>query len=130
MRVAALALAALAIGASATDSEDGKDWLSSLPTSSEAPERPIPQADFCEVPASKVGREVLQLISRASVALGASTAASFVGGTGHYSLRRIGNDLLISHQSLGRYETYTKPALVVNLPYVLRDVFVVVGSDE
>jgi hypothetical protein len=51
-------------------------------------------------------------------------------GTGAFSLKRLDDDLLILHQSLGRSTIYQKTALVVNLDYEPDQVFIRVKIAE
>jgi hypothetical protein len=51
-------------------------------------------------------------------------------GTGVYSVRRRGDDLLVEHSSLSRPSTYTKTALVVGLPFAPNHVYIIVSVDE
>ena len=51
-------------------------------------------------------------------------------GTGAFSLKRLDDDLLILHESLGHSTIYQKTALVVNLDYEPDQIFIRVGIDE
>ena len=51
-------------------------------------------------------------------------------GTGAFSLKRIGNDLLIVHRSLGHSIIYQKTALVVNLDYEPDQIYIRVTIAE
>ena len=47
------------------------------------------------------------------------------GGTGVYRVRQIGQSLVITHESIGEEAIYTKSALVVNLDFEPKEVYVV-----
>ena len=51
-------------------------------------------------------------------------------GTGSFSLKRLEDDLLITHESLGRSTIYQKTALVVNLDYEPDQIFIRVSIAE
>jgi hypothetical protein len=51
-------------------------------------------------------------------------------GTGRFQLERIGDDLFIHHQSLGRSTIHQKTALVVNLDFVPEQIFIRVSIAE
>jgi len=52
------------------------------------------------------------------------------GGTGEYRLKRIGEALLITHGSLGKRNVYNKSALIVNLDFEPKELFIVVLIDR
>lgn len=151
MRMAAVAFVLLTMALGASASEDAKAWLSSPVEMNEALGIPIPVEDSCEVPKAKRGTAVSLLNKQTHIALSHAAAKSLVAGcinmaegktpylvravyghlgTGKYFVRRVGNDLLVAHGSLGRYSTFTKSALVVNLPFAPAHVFIKVSIDE
>lgn len=52
------------------------------------------------------------------------------GGTGEYTLKRIGGALLVMHGSLGKRNVYNKSALIVNLDFEPEELFIVVSIDR
>jgi hypothetical protein len=131
-------------------SVDGKGWLALPPVDTTAVTL-IPKQDVCEVLASKMPMAVVTLDSTPVIPLDQIAAISYAGscaqsspgtsqylvravygqrGTGVYSVRRRGDDLLVEHSSLGRTFTYTKSALVVSLPFAPNHVYISVSIDE
>jgi hypothetical protein len=51
-------------------------------------------------------------------------------GTGSYGVLRRGNDIRVFHGSLGRTNACTKSALVVNLEFAPREVYVEISIAE
>lgn len=52
------------------------------------------------------------------------------GGTGEYIIKRIGEALLITHGSLGNRSVYNKSALIVNLDFELKELYIEVSIDR
>ncbi|TYC61244.1 hypothetical protein ETQ85_04070 [Zoogloea oleivorans] len=151
MKVPAAIFALLLMAFNASASEEGKSWLSAPAGMNEESGTPIPTEDSCEVPASKLTNALSQLAEKTLIALDPTTVKSLVGecikiaanktpylvravyghrGTGHYFVRRVGDDLLVAHGSLGRYTTYSKSALVVNLSFAPKSEFIMVVIDQ
>jgi hypothetical protein len=128
---------AVAVAASA-DLPDARSWLTPPLAVSVNAVTPIPDSDTCEVVASKLISALVALTKEQIVPLDAATASYYVGAcarpepgktfylvraiygqgaTGRFSALRLGDDLLIKHGSLARTETYTKTALVLDLPF-------------
>jgi hypothetical protein len=143
----------IALGCRAPKSldQEGRDWLTQGIEISPDSGVKVPDTDICEVPASKAKNAIFELTSRTYLALDETTSKFYVGDcikrvpgkkpylvravygykkTGGYLVRRMGNDLLVYHGSLGHSNTYTKSALVVNLPYTPSRVLIEVGIDE
>jgi hypothetical protein len=47
------------------------------------------------------------------------------GGSGAYRVRRVGQSLVVTHESIGEEATYSKSALIVNLDFEPKEVYVV-----
>jgi hypothetical protein len=98
----------------------------------------IPNTDIYEVTASKVDIALMELEQTSISKLSPELATWYTGhyytcpedkqpylvravyghaGTGAFSLKRLDDDLLIVHRSLGHSTIYQKTALVVNLDY-------------
>jgi hypothetical protein len=131
-------------------SSDGKDWLASPPAAGTETTL-IPRQDICEVIAAKTTMAIVALDSTPIIPLDQLGATSYAGacaqpspgsssylvravyghrGTGVYTVRRRGDDLLVEHSSLSRPSTYTKTALIVSLPFVPNHVYIIVSVDE
>ena len=151
MRNIAAALVVLTVSLNASASLQGKSWLSAPSEVTEESGIPLPVEDSCEVPLSKLPSALSKLQKATHIVLDPAKAKGFVGGcvkivegktpylvravyghrgTGRYSVRQLGNNLLVTHGSLGRYDTYTKSALVVNLSFKPRRVFIMAGIDQ
>lgn len=131
--------------------QGGEDWLAPVPevARSASPRYTLPQDSFREVFASKAGVAESDLVDRTFRHLDRSGVTSYVGnnfhckgkrlpylvraiygfgGTGGYSVRRMGSALLVSHISLGhRKPAPTKSALVVCLRFQPTMVYVSYG---
>ncbi len=112
----------------------------------------ISKDDFCEVVASFVDAAVeVYLADTDYLEIDESQVAGFTGGhfstepgkrsylvraafvhgmTGGYRLIRVGNSLVVLHESLGPNRDYTKSALVVNLDFELESVMPVAKTVE
>lgn len=111
----------------------------------------IPQTDIYEVTASKIAFAFMELEQASISKLSPEQAIWYTGhyytlpqgkqaylvravyghaGTGAFSLKRLDDDLLILHQSLGRSTIYQKTALVVNLDYEPDQLFIRVKIAE
>lgn len=136
----------------AADDQAGRAWLRPPPGNAYAEWVPLPETDVYEVVASK---EIVALIrdlpAKPFAALSEDTAKYFTGhyyragrgkkpfllravygqgGTGGYKVSRRGNDLLVSHRSLGHHTAYHKSALVVNLDFTPRRVYIEISMAE
>lgn len=47
------------------------------------------------------------------------------GGTGNYTVSRLGNNLLIEHSSLGQEIVYHKSALILNLEFEPKEIYII-----
>jgi len=111
----------------------------------------IPKSDIYEVTASKVNLAFIELEQTDISKLSPELAIWYTGhyytcpadkqpylvravyghaGTGAFSLKRLEDDLLIVHQSLGHSTIYQKTALVVNLDFEPDQVFIRVKIAE
>jgi hypothetical protein len=112
----------------------------------------ISEGDFCEVVASAVDAVVnVYLADRDYLEIDESQVAAYTGGhflkepgkrsyliraafvhgmTGGYRLIRIGNSLVVLHESLGPSRIYRKSALVVNLDFELESVMPLAKTTE
>jgi hypothetical protein len=130
-----------------------RSWLSPRPHAElSAKWEPLAATDVYEVTKSRFdGIEAVQLAKTDCVGLTADLAKIFAGsgytcpegkhpflirasygqaGTGHYDVSRHGNDLLISHISLGHRYACSRSALVVNLDFTPAKIYVEVSVDE
>ena len=111
----------------------------------------IPQTDIYEMTASKIGFAFMELEQTGIFKLSPELAVWYTGhyytcppgkqpylvravyghaGTGAFSLKRLEDDLLILHQSMGHSTIYQKTALVVNLDYEPVQIFIRVKIAE
>ena len=141
--------------AACTDStgQEGKEWINDpgYEWLQNKQATDIPPADIYEVTASKAAFALMELEETSLVELPPQRAAWFTGdyyarppdkqaylvravyghaGTGRFQLERIGDDLLIHHQSLGHSTIYQKTALVVNLDFEPEQIFIRVSIAE
>lgn len=137
----------------AADDQAGREWLRSPPKDNISGEWiGLPETDTYEVVASKEIVALIRDLADKDIApLSEVTAKYFTGhyyrgergmkpflvravyghgGTGGYTVSRRGNDLLIRHDSLGRSSAYHKSALVVNLDFAPRQVYIVASIAE
>jgi len=133
--------------------QDGAEWLREPDLEGVQNEQytDIPTTDIFEVTASKVSIAFMELEQTSISKLSPERATWYTGsyytcpagkqaylvravyghaGTGAFSLKRIEDDLLIVHQSLGRSTIYQKSALVVNLDYEPDQIFIRVRIAE
>jgi hypothetical protein len=111
----------------------------------------IPKTDIYEVTASKADIAFIELEQTSISKLSPELAIWYTGhyytspagkqpylvravyghaGTGAYSLKRLDDDLLIIHQSLGHSTIYQKSALVVNLDFEPDQIYIRVKIAE
>jgi hypothetical protein len=130
-----------------SEMQEGADWLREPDLGVIDNERypVIPNNDIYEVTASKIDLAFMELEQRSISKLSPELATWYTGhyytcpadkqpylvravyghaGTGAFSIKRLGNDLLIVHQSLGRSTIYQKSALVVNLDFEPDQVYI------
>ena len=111
----------------------------------------IPSTDIYEVTASKIDFALMDLEQTSIFKLSPELAMWYTGhyytcssdkqpylvravyghaGTGAYSLKRVSDDLLVIHQSLGHSTIYQKSALVVNLDFEPAQIYIRVNIAE
>lgn len=111
----------------------------------------IASTDIYEATASKAEIALMELEEKSIIKLSPELAKWYIGhtytcptgkqayliravyghaGTGTFSLKRIEDDLVVKHQSLGRSTIYQKTALVVNLDYEPDQIFIRVSIAE
>ena len=123
-----------------SEMQAGAEWLREPDAESIQNEKypDIPQTDIYEVVASKIAFALTELEQTSISKLSPELAIWYTGhyytmppgkqpylvravyghaGTGAFSLKRLENDLLVLHQSMGHSTIYQKTALVVNLDY-------------
>ena len=133
--------------------QEGEEWLNdpNLEDSQSGLSSEIPGTDVYEVTASKVDFAFMELQQESIVKLPSQRAIWFTGhyytcppgkeaylvravyghaGTGAFNLKRIDDDLLIVHQSLGHSTIYQKTALIVNLDFEPAQIFIRVKIAE
>lgn len=136
-----------------SEMQAGAEWLREPDLEVEQSEKylDIPQTDIYEVTASKIGFAFMELEQTSIFKLTPELAVWFTGhyytcppgkqpylvravyghaGTGAFSLKRLEDNLLILHQSMGHSTIYQKTALVVNLDYEPDQVFIRVKIAE
>jgi hypothetical protein len=134
-------------------SQAGAEWLREPDAEDAQSEKytDIPQTDIYEVTASKIAFAFMELEQTSIYKLSPELAIWYTGhyytnsagkqpylvravyghaGTGAFSLKRLGDDLLVVHQSLGHSTIYQKTALVVNLDFEPDQVFIRVKIAE
>jgi hypothetical protein len=131
----------------------GREWLRP-PSGTKSADGwiPVPATDVYEVVASKeIVAVIHDLTDERCVPLSEEQARYFTGhyyrkeggtrsflvmavygqgGTGEYTVSRRGDDLLVSHGSLGRHSAFHRSALVVNLDLQPQEVFVTASIDQ
>ena len=137
----------------AFSTENGKDWLNSPDIkdiySENYPE--IKPTDFYEVVPTKEGTAIYRLKNTNLQKITDELAIWYTGhyyqcengkqpylvravyghgGTGEYRLKRIEEALLITHGSLGKRNVYNKSALIVNLDFKPKELFIEVSIDR
>ncbi len=149
-----LLLVLLILGAcSDSTTQEGAEWLREPDSEGSGSEQytDIPMTDIYEVTASKVALAFTELEQASIVQLSPQSASWYTGhyytcppdkqaylvravyahaGTGAFNLKRLEDDLLIIHQSLGHSTIYQKSALVVNLDYTPEQLFIRVTIAE
>ena len=133
--------------------ENGKDWLHPTDVkyifSEKYPE--INPTDIYEVVPTKEGTGIYRLRNRNLQKITEELAEWYTGhyyqcengkqpyivravfghgGTGEYRLKRIGDALLIMHSSLGKRNAYYKSALIVNLEFEPKELYIEVSIDR
>ena len=133
--------------------ENGKDWLNPTDVkdiySEKYPE--INPTDIYEVVPTKEGTAIYRLRDRNLQKITEELAEWYTGhyyqcekgkhpylvravyghgGTGEYRLKRIGEALLIIHSSLGKRIVYNKSALIVNLDFQPRELYIELSIDR
>lgn len=129
--------------------QEGQGWLRA-PDSGKAHAN-ISNSDIYEVTASKVDLAIMELKERSFIKISPERAIFYTGhyyicpahkdpylvrsvyghaGTGAFTVKRFGNDLLIEHRSLGHSNIYRKSALVVNLDFQPEQLFIRVRIAE
>jgi len=133
-------------------SQTGIDWMSAETAGlSDDAGTPLPDKDSCEIPASKLNVALNTLAKQTHLKLNNDEAKYYIGhclpaepgktyylvravyghgGTGGYSVRRYGDNLIIFHGSLGHSNTFSKSALVVSLGFTPKRVIVKASIDE
>jgi len=133
--------------------KEGAEWLREpdLDIIQNAQFVEIPVSDIYEVTASKAAFALMELEQTRFTKLSPQQALWYTGpyydsspdkqaylvravyghaGTGAFSLKRLEDDLLIVHQSLGRSTIYQKTALVVNLDFEPGQIYIDVKIAE
>lgn len=133
--------------------QEGAEWLyePNIDNTGNAQYTDIPSNDIYEVAASKIDFAFMELAEISISKLTPQQAIWYTGhyhtcppgkqpylvravyghaGTGAFNLKRIEDDLLVVHQSLGRSTIYQKSALVVNLDYEPEQIFIRVRIAE
>ena len=136
-----------------SEMQAGAEWLREPDVEDAQSEKytDIPNTDIYEVTASKIDIAFRELEQISIVKLSPELAIWYTGhyytcpadkqpylvravyghaGTGAFSLKRLEDDLLILHQSMGHSTIYQKTALVVNLDYEPDQVFIRVKIAE
>jgi len=129
----------------------GAEWLREPDSEDFQNKTDIPTTDVYEVTASKANIAFRELEQTSISQLSPELAIWYTGhyytcppdkqpylvravyghaGTGAFSLKRLEDDLLILHQSLGHSTIYQKTALVVNLDFEPNQVFIRVKIAE
>jgi hypothetical protein len=133
--------------------ENGKDWINPADVkdiySEKYPE--INPTDVYEVVPTKEGIAIYRLRDRNFLKITEELAEWYTGhyyqcengkqpylvravyghgGTGEYVLKRIGEALLIIHGSLGKRDVYNESALVVNLDFEPKELYIDVSIDR
>jgi hypothetical protein len=131
----------------AADDPTGEAWVRRPPGNFEWNEwKELPKTDFYEVAVSRAGLAFSrELAEKPIMLIEPDTARDFTGpgyacppgkkpwlvravfghgGTGHYTISRRGNELLIHHTSLGRTSPTNKSAIIVNLDFTPTAVYV------
>jgi hypothetical protein len=140
------------VACTAATPQSGKAWLNAPPANLDTKSAlPIGSADIYEVVASKAPWALDLLKDKSSAPLTAESAPTFAGShyvasagmspylvravygngaTGAYQVSRLGNDLVILHQSMGHSTPANASALVLNLDFAPQHIYTVVRVVE
>jgi hypothetical protein len=124
--------------------ENGKDWVN-LPNSKDTHSTEINSTNIYQVVPTKEGDAIFTLKDLSIEKITEKEAKWYTGhyyvcekgkqpylvravygrgGTGDYSVQKTGNNLLIIHSSLGKSSVLTKSALILNLDFEPKEVYI------